>query len=488
MTKAVYGSLHITFAFLLLFTVCAVFAFKANAATGQCYAVGKTWQQAKDNYRDTCKWGYKDCDPIDGKADNNFSKPYVCAKGRNVTSATMAEARKLFNAAPVSTPAQGQCYATGKNVNEAKIKFAQKCGSTANRDCDPINGGRNDFSKPYVCAAGNVSSATLALARAESPASEGAQSIEEPKTVPEILEDAQKELEDAQTQIEQQKEEAEEEAPIQNAGCTGSLKYSQPNFSGYKVIDLNNTGQTSFRFGSGDKVLFLGANNKTYSHLRVEGGKHVAIIGGKYAPGKNTVRSGGKSNITGTLYFKNMTGGGSIYIEGVHVDNKDSFGSDGIVLNAGNDGGFVDVTIQNSRVENIDGCQPCSHGDVIQTQGRVSSLKMYNFTGTSGYQGFFLPYQDKSYGGKLRGKVEFEKVNLGALRTANNDHTTHLFWFDTNGKQQISLKNVYSDTRGAQRGHKNVVPGSASGSVQSGRPPGGDFVEANEVGKQCRPD
>ena len=485
MTKTINNSIMYMFLFVLMLSACLFFAMQANAATGQCFGVGKTWQHAKDNYRDNCRWGYKDCDPIDGKNDGNFSKPYVCAKGDSVSSATLAEARKMMG---VGTSASGgQCFAVGRNANDAKIRFAQKCGVQKNRDCDPVYGGRNDFSKPYVCASGNVTAATLALAKNQIPQNTAQEAAEEEQSVSEVLEEAKQELAEAKEQIENPQAQDTSSQTIQNAGCTGTLKYAQPNFSGYKIVDLNKTSQTSFRFGSNDRVLFLGANNKTYSHLRIEGGKHVAVIGGKYAPGKSTVRSGGKSNITGTLYFKNMTGGGSIYIEGVHVDNKDSFGTDGIVLNAGNDGGFVDVTIQNSRVENIDGCKPCSHGDVIQTQGRVGSLKMYNFTGTSGYQGFFLPYQDKSYGGKLRGKVDFENVNLGAIKTANNDHTTHLFWFDTTGKQQVTLRNVYSDTRGAQRGHKNVVPGSANGSVKSGKPSGGDFVEASDVGKQCRP-
>ncbi len=270
-------------------------------------------------------------------------------------------------------------------------------------------------------------------------------------------------------------------ASAEGGSCSGTLKYPPPKFSDYKIIDLNNQNKTSFSFGKNDKVLFLGSDNKTYSHLRIEGGKDIAIIGGKYAPPSSTTRGGGKSNITGTLYFKNLTEGGSIYIEGVHVDNKDSFGTVGIVLNAGTDGGNVDVTIQNSRVENIDGCKPCSHGDVIQTQGKVKSLKMYNFTGTSGYQGFFLPYQSKPYGGKLKGKVEMENVNLRVIPTKINDHTPHTFWFDTNGAQQISLKNVYS------QGGKYVVPGQyTQGGVQSGLPGGKDFVSSNQVGKACR--
>lgn len=269
----------------------------------------------------------------------------------------------------------------------------------------------------------------------------------------------------------------------------GTLKYDRPDFSDYRVIDLNDYhGTTNFRFGDNENVLFLGADEvRTTSWLKVTGGNDIAILGGKFQP-----QSDGWAK-TGAIVFRETQG--SVYIEGVHIDNKNSFGSDGIVLN-GPGGDFIDVTIQNVRVDNVGGTQRGKHGDVIQPQGPVEAMKIYNLTGATSYQGFFLDYQEKSYGGKLK-HIELENVDLRHI-DGSFSGSQYLLWFDNDGsKQTVELNNVWvTQQDGGRAPEQHAVwpktgrdgdviswsQGHIQGSVNVGRPSPDGFVPADSVG------
>lgn len=65
----------------------------------------------------------------------------------------------------------------------------------------------------------------------------------------------------------------------------GGATLPQPDPAGYRVIDLNrNASQEVFRFGADENVWFIGPSVPRTKRLRIEGGNHVVVTGGNFAP------------------------------------------------------------------------------------------------------------------------------------------------------------------------------------------------------------
>ena len=142
----------------------------------------------------------------------------------------------------------------------------------------------------------------------------------------------------------------------------------------------------------------------------------VTIIGGHFEPPVNgfPINSGG-GVAPGTLSFQ---GCGSVYLEGVWVDNKNLIVTDANIASMGANGGDAiyfsggnsrslflngNFTAQNCGFVNVRGVQTTpngsvrAHGDIFQTgsntQGKAGHVRFYNCTGSGDYQGFFLDPQ-----------------------------------------------------------------------------------------------
>lgn len=222
-----------------------------------------------------------------------------------------------------------------------------------------------------------------------------------------------------------------------------SATLSRPDPAGYRVIDLNrNTSQEVFRFGADENVWFIGPSVPRTKRLRIEGGNHVVVTGGNFAP--HYAWTPGGVNATGTI--QTVRTNGSIYIENVHIDNKGAFGSDALTLNSAGTR-KIPATILNSTAVNVSGAQQNelapddrAHGDIVQPQGALSDLTIVNFNGSTDYQGLFLMKQDDvGWGGKVD-SVHLENVNL--WHTGPNANCAYLLGIGGTSRQTVTLRNV----------------------------------------------
>lgn len=265
-------------------------------------------------------------------------------------------------------------------------------------------------------------------------------------------------------------------------------KYDLPELaSNAVVIDLAQTDSWQFNLADDQDAIFLGgaAEDMPY-RLQVIGGRDIVMLGGTFAPTRDA---------SSTLRFDDVHG--SVFIDGVHIDNTAVFGEDGIVV-GGADGTEPDVTIQNSLIENIGGTLEGTHGDVFQPQGPLGVLRVYNLTGSSNYQGFFLEEQPDRSGAELI-SVEMENVNL---RHTPGDHLTATLLF-LGQDYPTSLTNVFvTEKEGTNAVNAAVYPSGpvplvgavrfdntiiwpelpVTGEVEVGLPPSGDFVRPQDVG------
>ncbi|MEM9128323.1 MAG: putative Ig domain-containing protein, partial [Pseudomonadota bacterium] len=270
-------------------------------------------------------------------------------------------------------------------------------------------------------------------------------------------------------------------------------RYDLPDLSANPtIVDLAQTQESQFSFAANEDVIFLGGDAVDMpNRVKTTGGQNIVLLGGTFI----------SSNVTSsTLRFGDVTG--SVFIDSVHIDNSKVFGQDGIVV-AGAAGTTPNVTLQNVLIENIGGTFEGSHGDVFQPQGPIGDLKIYNLTGSSSYQGFFIPQQPDASGAEL-GSATIENVNL---RHVPGPHSTSiLLWLGDD--YETYLNNVFVTQKLGQRAENSSVAPFATeldgavrfddtivwpnspitGEVEIGTPPGGDFVRAHDVGGVYVPD
>lgn len=269
---------------------------------------------------------------------------------------------------------------------------------------------------------------------------------------------------------------------------TANVKWAAPTLNNPTIIDLNKTGsQTWWGFRPDEDVIFIAPTTpRTLGRLQTDGGNNIVLIGGDYFP---------TSNQTATLYFTNLHG--SVHVEGVHIDNKNSGAHDAIAV-YGASGKQPNVTIQNSLIENVTGTNSGAHGDVFQTHGPVGDIRMYNVTGSTNYQGLFIAPQAATR------SADLENVNMKWI--PGGDNITYQYWFLDNASEKpfpITLKNVHTTERSGQSAENASVwpkaglgeigavrvgdqitwPGLPyNGSITVGAPASGDFAKAANVG------
>lgn len=255
-------------------------------------------------------------------------------------------------------------------------------------------------------------------------------------------------------------------------------KYAPPlPLTSYRIIDLNKTTQETFNLSATDNVRFVGPTLPRKTGLRINGGNHIAITGGNFAPVKTWVTGG--NNMTGTIHTKQQNG--SIYIEGVKIDNAKAYGSDGLTLNAAGTK-LIPAIVQNTTVINVQGKEEANlapnlraHGDILQPQGALSTLSLYNVQGSANYQGLMLMKQDTVvYGGKVNAVI-LERVNL--WHTGPNDNCSYLIIIGGSSKQTVSLKDVtltrVPNGRSCKGGSVNTFPNATVTGTVTYRSTGG---------------
>lgn len=243
------------------------------------------------------------------------------------------------------------------------------------------------------------------------------------------------------------------------ASTVTETKYSPPTMVNPVVIDLSKTGgQNWWSFPPDQDVIFIGdPNNVRTQKIQTEGGHNIMVLGGHY---ENNTGS------TGTMAFYGVSG--EVYVDGAHIDNKNSHGSDGIDI-AG--GANTSLTVQNTIIENVTGSNSGGHADGIQTHGNVGGeIRIHNVSISTNYQGIFISpqYADNP------SKVTLSNVDLKYTGPAEDgSDITYLLWTndDPNAQEHVPwvFDNVYVEPRAGQDpGRFTVWPTTNGGAVVNG--------------------
>lgn len=227
---------------------------------------------------------------------------------------------------------------------------------------------------------------------------------------------------------------------------TEPLKWAPPELVDPVTINLGTGPTTTTLDTNTDYIINLPATTK-FGRTVFSGGRNVVLIGGEIAIPSNP---GSADSDKRAIQVANNQG--VFHIEGVWIRNikdinpeADYEPYDGIVINSPNSV----VQIQNVRVDNVHGLQAGFHGDIIQPWGGVEQLRVYNLTGSTGYQGLFLAREGSiSYGGAY-----LENIDL----TYNASYGTdggYLLYIDkqqqcqgSNGIYGMVINNFYINPR-----------------------------------------
>ena len=253
-----------------------------------------------------------------------------------------------------------------------------------------------------------------------------------------------------------------------------------------------------------DYILEFPPTKKTIS-THLQGGRNIVIIGGHIGLASNSTK-------TACIIVNEATG--TVHIEGVLIENtvENNFDFDAITFASPN----AILQIQNCRITGLTGDydRPRLHADIVQNWGGIRQLRIDRLTGSSEYQGLFLPSDhglDNQYGDtNTIGSAIFQNVDI-TFQTADPTKTHgYMLWFasstwDIGNVYPLTLSNFYitplpgktlddgfvrPDTNGPP-GCEGVYDGTkmswptlpqVNGVVHEGPPPGGEFVPAGVAG------
>lgn len=268
------------------------------------------------------------------------------------------------------------------------------------------------------------------------------------------------------------------------------LRWAPPRLDRPVVIDLKRRGDDNLILDDRrDYVLRYPRRTKVGATF-VRGGHDVVVIGG-------SVRVAKRGSFPTALRFDGQTG--TIHVEGIVIQGKGGIDSDGIDFNAPR----ARAQVQNVRVERLQGRKAGIHADVMQPWGGIRRLRVYKLSGTSTYQGLYLPVEQGPIG-----RIELRKVDLGYDADGPGDGG-QLLWLAAGceGVPTI-MREVYlgplnpafksignaawpkTDFRPCSsriRGDRLSFPTlPVRGFARLRRPPGGSFVPAGSVGARYR--
>jgi hypothetical protein len=306
----------------------------------------------------------------------------------------------------------------------------------------------------------------------------------------------------------------------------GPLRWAPPALTNPITINLPPTGNVEFSLDNSRDYIIKYPDVRRMGGVILRGGRNIVIVGGASTlpPHFGT----GVRNLT----IEDKPGvvpGRIVHIEGLDIDGSGGGEGDGIGIAAPE----TIVQIENVRITGLIGHLGSTHADVIQTFGGVKELRVYDLTGASHYNNFYLRRENSPLGPPNQ-SVILDHVNVfGYTNPSGWDEPTTLRALsigtqpadsDCNAKGQcgpanddsstncqmpgtVTLNDFYSQppsgklarfawptdymtTAGCpavlaadgQSFNWPALRGSVSGSVELGPPPGGDFVPAGSVG------
>ena len=157
----------------------------------------------------------------------------------------------------------------------------------------------------------------------------------------------------------------------------------------------------SLTFGPSEDVAVL-LPSEPIESLRINGGHNIVIEGGDVTL-QDTKHACEFNDWTGELHLRDM-----------HVDPGGRSGNeaDAIRINSRHDGSIA--TLQRVRVDAVAGSYAGEHGDILQTWGGPSVVRVWKLTGYSTYQGFYLAPVHFDWHPQMA-RWEFEDVDLHGL-------------------------------------------------------------------------
>lgn len=280
-------------------------------------------------------------------------------------------------------------------------------------------------------------------------------------------------------------------APASSRAAPLQPRWAPPDLADPLTVEVVD-GKTSYGTYPADRDLMVVLPKAVRTKpVAVYGGRNVRVVGGHLAP---QLISGSKY----ALRFGHLTG--SAFVEGVLIDGASEH-MDGIAA-YGKKGTKPDIYIQNCRIVNITGTYEGVHGDIFQAQGPLGTIRIDGLTGSSDYQGLFIPNQ---FGIT---KAEISRTDLTAALTPTTGTWTHLLWLADTCKKTypVMLSEVWCVPRPGQHLGICVHPRSdssgtcaatlspdqetlwwpertrISGFVRAGLPPTGSFVPEGVAG------
>jgi hypothetical protein len=292
-----------------------------------------------------------------------------------------------------------------------------------------------------------------------------------------------------------------------------------------ETLDLQNTGEhqvPSLNYNT-DYRIYLPRSGPLVGGLTITGGHRVEIIGGEIDltyPCSNDA-----SKCTGLYIAKNSPG--SVFVEGVWIHNPARIGrtcptgasslsqtcstGHGIDINTANEGkiNVNTITLENIRVDGISGCSGYDdHADVFQPyQAPDDTIQVDGMTGVTNCTGLMLdPDLAYSKWHKLPAWITIENTNIDVSANPYQPMGYGATWWLTYGYScesgPVFLSGDYSSEPGTGHSPPSIYPNIAyhscgahysdgvvswtdaliDGSINTGMPPGGDFVPLGVAG------
>lgn len=235
------------------------------------------------------------------------------------------------------------------------------------------------------------------------------------------------------------------------------------------TVDLNTTTARTFSQYGGQHVRVIPKPVvDTGIGLLFQNAASVTIIGGEFQPSARAQFSA-SSVADGSFVFFSV---GEVYIEGTILNNVNVGNLDGIQIALSAN---TTVTLQNMRIENVQGIESGLHGDLFQAgsnnQGKLGPLRVDHFTGTCNYQGFFIDPQDAGTRGGGLTNTDLRNVNLRRTVQVTSPGIPRLFFFYNSADRYasdgypISLTNCWADVGPGQTiENDGVWPADTAGS------------------------
>lgn len=259
-------------------------------------------------------------------------------------------------------------------------------------------------------------------------------------------------------------------SPPPPADDSSAWKYPLPPTA--RTIDLTaKAGQDiNLTLGESDDVV-LRLPSTPISSLAVSGGHNIVIDGGTVVQA---------SYHDAAVQFKHWSG--ELHVRNLQVDPGGARGieGDGIRIVSRYTGSTA--TLQRIRVDQVAGRYDGAHGDILQTWGGPSRVRVWKFTGYSNYQGFYLAPVHFDWHPPM-GAWEFTDVDLHGVGANGNTLYTLSgqssqgdgdFFSAANGDGSLSCSNCWGET--PPSGWTAVRGPFVAAGAQEGDP--GEFVPA----------